>query len=112
MRGYGPYAVVEKASGRMMGPVGLWSPGEWPEPEIKYSLGKAFWGKGYAVEAAQAVKQMTAEELKWRRLISLILPENESSKKVATRLGGVYEKTIPFREEQAMIYAYDLSVNL
>jgi hypothetical protein len=30
LRGYGPYAVVEKASGAMMGPVGLWCPGEWP----------------------------------------------------------------------------------
>ena len=45
LRGYGPYAVVEKSSGKMMGPVGLWYPGDWPEPEIKYSLTRAFWGK-------------------------------------------------------------------
>ena len=34
LRGYGPYAVVEKKSGHMIGPVGLWYPGDWPEPEI------------------------------------------------------------------------------
>jgi RimJ/RimL family protein N-acetyltransferase len=58
MRGYGPYAVVEKSSGKMMGPVGLWYPGDWPEPEIKWSLSREFWGKGYATEAALAVQTM------------------------------------------------------
>jgi hypothetical protein len=52
MRGYGPYAVVEKSCGKVMGPVGLWYPGDWPEPEIKWSLSREFWGKGYATEAA------------------------------------------------------------
>ena len=36
LRGYGPYAVVDKQSGRMFGPVGIWYPGDWPEPEIKW----------------------------------------------------------------------------
>jgi RimJ/RimL family protein N-acetyltransferase len=40
IKGYGPYAVVEKSSGKMIGPVGLWYPGDWPEPEIKWSLTK------------------------------------------------------------------------
>jgi RimJ/RimL family protein N-acetyltransferase len=106
MRGYGPYAVVEKTSGRMMGPVGLWYPGDWPEPEIKWSLSREFWGKGYASEAALAVQAMAFQSLKRHRLISLILPENEASKKVATRLGGVYERTIPFRDGLADIYVY------
>ncbi len=108
LRGYGPYAVVEKASGNMMGPVGMWCPGDWPEPEIKYSLAKIYWGKGYASEAAMAVKEMVARELKWKRLISLIAPENVASKAVAKKLGGVYEKTLPFRGSTAEVYAYAL----
>ena len=106
MRGYGPYAVVEKSSGKMMGPVGLWYPGDWPEPEIKWSLSREYWGKGYASEAALAVKTMAFRTLKRDRLISLILPENEASKRLAKRLGGIYEKTIPFRDGLAEIYVY------
>ena len=32
LRGYGPYAVEEKASGTVLGTVGPWYPLEWPEP--------------------------------------------------------------------------------
>jgi RimJ/RimL family protein N-acetyltransferase len=93
----------------MIGPVGLWFPGEWPEPEIKWCLARRFWGRGYATEAAAAVKTMTARELGWPRLISLILPGNTRSKAVARRLGGYYERTVPFRAGDAEIFAYDLT---
>ena len=93
----------------MIGPVGLWYPGDWPEPEIKWSILREFWGNGYASEAASAVKEMSARTLHRSRLISLILPENERSKAVARRLGGEYEKTIPFRDGQAEVFAYCLT---
>ena len=70
MRGYGPYAVVEKASGELVGTVGLWFPGEWPEPELKWALRRRFWGKGYATEAANGVRDMAEESLKWSSTIS------------------------------------------
>jgi RimJ/RimL family protein N-acetyltransferase len=108
LRGYGPYAVIEKQSGRMIGPVGLWYPGDWPEPEIKWSIVREFWGHGYATEAASAVLDMSTRTLKRSRLISLILPDNERSKAVARRLGGEYEKTISFRDGKADIFAYRL----
>lgn len=92
----------------MMGAVGLWFPGEWPEPEIKWSLARRFWGNGFATEAAFAIREMIARHLRWTRVISVILPENERSKAVARRLGGTYEKTIPFRDTMADVFLYDL----
>lgn len=109
IKGFGPYAVVEKESNKMIGPVGLWYPGEWPEPEIKWSLTRLYWGKGYATEAAKAVKEMAFKFLEKDRLISLILPGNEPSVKVAKRIGGELEKTIPFRDGKAQIYRYQPS---
>jgi RimJ/RimL family protein N-acetyltransferase len=106
IRGFGPYAVVEKSSGHMIGPVGLWYPGDWPEPEIKYTLNRHFWGKGYASEAALAVKNEAVKHLDRKTLISLILPENEASKATSRKIGGAYEKTIPFRDGQAEIFRY------
>jgi RimJ/RimL family protein N-acetyltransferase len=108
LRGYGPYAVVEKASGQLIGPIGLWYPGDWPEPEIKWSIRKKFWGQGFAQEAAKAVKAMAAKELKWHRLISQIDVDNKRSIDLAKRIGGIYEKTVPFRNRFANIYAYSL----
>lgn len=108
LRGYGPYAAVEKSSGRAMGPVGLWYPGDWPEPECQFSLGKAYWGKGYATEAAEAVLRMTEAHLPWTRLISMIAPENTASMALSRRLGGKLEKTIPFRDDKANVMVYTL----
>ena len=69
---------------------------------------REFWGQGYATEAASAVLDMAARTLRRSRLISLILPDNERSKAVARRLGGEHEKTIPFRDGKADIFAYRL----
>jgi RimJ/RimL family protein N-acetyltransferase len=108
LRGYGPYAVVAKSTGSMIGPVGLWFPVEWPEPEIKWSLARRFWGEGFATEAAMAVRDMAFSVLRCTRLVSVIRPGNTRSKAVARRLGGHNEKTIPFRGGLANVYAYGL----
>ena len=42
LRGFGPFAVEEKASGRLVGWSGGWFPSGWPEPEILWSLLPAF----------------------------------------------------------------------
>jgi RimJ/RimL family protein N-acetyltransferase len=100
--------VTDRAAGYTVGIVGLWFPGDWPEPEVKWALLRRFWGHGYATEAAAAVIAMAKGDLGWRRLMSLIVAENLSSKAVARRLGGVHEKTIPFRGGEAEIFAYAL----
>jgi RimJ/RimL family protein N-acetyltransferase len=51
---------------------------------------------------------MAQQHMKWTRLISLILPGNHASQAVAKRIGGVLEKTIPFRDGTAEIYVYPL----
>ena len=46
LRGYGFWAVEEKASGTYVGRVGPWYPEGWPEPEIGWSVTAAGEGKG------------------------------------------------------------------
>ena len=50
MRGYGHWAVEEKASGRMIGRIGFLNPEGWPGFEIGWTLARQAWGKGYATE--------------------------------------------------------------
>lgn len=109
LKGYGPYAVELKESGVVIGPVGMWYPHGWPEPEIKWALARQYWGKGYAAEAARAVKEMAESYLSEVHLISLIYSGNERSKALALSLGAKLEKDIEFRGNVAHIFRHSKS---
>jgi RimJ/RimL family protein N-acetyltransferase len=106
VRGYGPYALEEKGTGKLLGPVGFWYPNDWPEPEIKWGLARKHWGKGFAREAAAAVLAAAHEHLPELRLISLISTGNEASMKLALALGAHPERTIDFHGETVTIYRH------
>lgn len=65
------------------------------ELEIGYMLKKAAWGNGYAAEAAKGCLTYGFEEMKVRRMVSLIRPDNEASVKVALKMG--MKKKKPFQ---------------
>lgn len=52
--GFGPCAVIEKASNRLIGRSGLRVSARSPYAEFGYVLLKPFWGKGLGTEAAKA----------------------------------------------------------
>ncbi len=70
-----------------MGRVGIHFPYGWPGPELAYTLGKPFWGRGYATEAARAALDWAFSHRDFLALMSLIYPENAASIRVATKLG-------------------------
>ena len=106
IRGYGPYAVEDKVSGKVLGPVGLWYPYDWPGPEIKWALSRAYWGLGYASEAARAVKKIAANYMPETSLISLIFADNVASINLAIAIGAKFEKEIGFRGQIAHIFRH------
>lgn len=87
MRGYGQWAIEERSSGRFIGRAGIINPADWPGPEVGYLLGRAYWGHGYATEAARAAMDWGFEQFRFPDLLSLIDPDNAASIAVATRLG-------------------------
>ena len=106
IRGYGPYALEEKGSGKVIGVSGLWYPNDWPEPEIKWGLTNIYQGKGYASEAARRIKRMATEFLPKTSLISLIHSENEPSIRLALALGCTFEQRVVFRGNDCSIYRH------
>lgn len=97
IRGFGMWAVEEKNGVEFAGYCGLWEPGDWPETEIGWIFLRQHHGKGFATEAASRVRAYAYDELKRNTLVSYIHPENEASKRVAKRLGAVFERTIELR---------------
>ena len=97
MRGYGMWACEKIDNGAFVGSVGIFQPLDWPEPEIAYSLDRPFWRQGFATEAARAACDWLFEHFPLPRAASFIRPDNHASKRVAERLGAVYECTFELR---------------
>lgn len=106
LRGHGMFAVEEKSTGKFAGLIGHWNPGDWPEPEIAYSLTKDVAGKGYATEAVQAVIDHTFNTLKWDTVVSYIDDNNKPSQKVAARVGAVSGDIIDVGGHPARVYRH------
>ncbi len=95
LRGYGMWAVERKSDGAFIGRIGLNNPEGWPGLEVGWTLGKPYWGQGYATEAARAALHYAFMTQPDERIISVIHPENRASQAVAARLG---ETKGPFHE--------------
>ena len=58
-----------------------------PCVEIGWRLAHAFWGFGYATEAACAARDYAFEQLGLEQIVSCTVPENQRSRKVMERIG-------------------------
>jgi RimJ/RimL family protein N-acetyltransferase len=87
LRGFGNWALEERATGELVGRAGLYKPEGWPGLEVGWLVGREHWGRGFAPEAGRAAIEWAREELGADRVISLIEDANESSARVAEKLG-------------------------
>ena len=119
--GFGLFTTVRQEDGAIIGRVGLlvWNTDTWEpttraeaanvpsEVEVGYTLGKPYWGRGYATEAAGAVRDYALNELGAERLIALIIHGNTASENVARKLGLEYERDIMLGRRGAQLFAMD-----
>jgi len=87
LRGYGLWVVERKSDGAVLGRVGLINPEGWPGLEVGWTLGRPYWGQGYATEAARPAMNYAFLTQNVDRVISLIDADNKASQAVAQRLG-------------------------
>jgi RimJ/RimL family protein N-acetyltransferase len=106
LRGFGNWAIEEKATGRWIGYSGLWKPEGWPEAEVMWGLAADSHGRGYAAEAGRCARDFAYRELGWTTLVSCIAPANTPSQQVAARLGAVYERNLVLRGADVGIYRH------
>jgi RimJ/RimL family protein N-acetyltransferase len=107
LRGYGQWALVERATGELVGRAGLWQPEGWPGLEVGWLLDRGSWGRGFATEAGRAAIDYAFGVVGARRVISLIRPGNHPSIRVAERLGESHQDTLEVAGGQAFVYGVD-----
>lgn len=108
-RGYGLWTVVEKASGQVVGSVGLqWWTG-WPDVEVAWVIRRSCWGQGFATEAALASLEWAWASTPIDHVISLINADDLRSMRVATKVGEQFERADvdPINGESIHIYGID-----
>jgi RimJ/RimL family protein N-acetyltransferase len=91
LRGYGYYAVEDKATGTFVGRVGFTNQTGWPGFELGWTIWPEFQGRGYASEAARMLLRYAFDELDQPHVLSLIHPDNAPSRRVAEKLGETIE---------------------
>jgi RimJ/RimL family protein N-acetyltransferase len=105
--GHALWLVSLAATGEPVGQIGLvrQTVKGVDETEVGYLLARAFWGRGFASEAARACRDHALLALGRPHVISLIRPENAPSRRVAERIGmRVVDRTLHWGFDH-LIYA-------
>jgi RimJ/RimL family protein N-acetyltransferase len=90
-KGFSLYAVELKATGEMIGFLGLITPSFeahfMPAVEIGWRLASKHWNKGYATEGAKAVLNHAFMNLNLSEVISFTVINNHASRRVMEKIG-------------------------
>jgi RimJ/RimL family protein N-acetyltransferase len=114
--GWGVWAVVDRATGEVMGQCGLkpleLEPGGPAEVEVLYALERRHWGRGLASEAARAALDHGFTALALPRIVAVARPDNRASRGVLEKLGLRYERDLTLGGIPAVCYAQSRAAHL
>lgn len=104
--GYSFWAVIRNDDKKFLGICGLLKQmvdGK-EETEVGYRINDKCWGHGYGTEVAKGCLKYAKYVLKIESVISLILPINQQSRRVAEKNNLIYEKESIFHEQLHSVY--------
>jgi RimJ/RimL family protein N-acetyltransferase len=104
LRGFGLWAVVERASGRLIGHLGFLEPEGGLGFEMGWALARDVWGKGYALEGTAAALAHAFAALGRDHVACVIRPDNVRSIRLAERLGGRLEREVAEGGARLLVY--------
>lgn len=109
--GYGPYCMVQKTDGKLIGICGLFRRDNLDHPDIGFAVLPDFIGLGLAGEAAAAVVAHARDDLGIEYLTAIVSPQNKISIGLIEKLGLEFEKRITMPGEQTEISFYSMKLN-
>ena len=96
--GFGLYRVELRETGAPVGICGLVKRETLEDVDIGFAFLSAHWGRGYAVEAAAAVKANARDDFGLKRLVAITVPDNQKSMRVLEKIGFRFERMIRLTE--------------
>jgi RimJ/RimL family protein N-acetyltransferase len=107
--GHGLWLAEERSTGQPIGTIGLVMQhvDGVAEAEVAYLVHRPYWKRGFAIEAALAVRDHAFGVLGKARVVSLIRPCNLPSQAVARRLGMVPVGTTTREGLEHLVFAVD-----
>ena len=109
--GFSQWAACARASGQLIGRIGLIRHHDWPlapDPvEVGWVLHRDWWGRGLATEGGHASIEAWLQHLPDERLYSFTAPENRRSRAVMEQLRMTYRGTAVWRGFEHVWYALD-----
>jgi len=108
--GHGALMIDLRATGECVGQVGINHGPLFPEKELGWLVYDGHEGRGYATEAAAALRDWAGRALGLDRLVSYIDPDNARSIAVAERLGAVLDPDAPKMDAGDLVYRHQVSV--
>lgn len=108
--GFGLWRVTRRDDGMPVGMCGLIKRDTLPDVDVGFAFLPAYRGQGYAVEAATAALALAAERYGLARVIAIVSPDNERSRRLLTKLGMTFEGPTPGADpaDPTVLYARDL----
>jgi [ribosomal protein S5]-alanine N-acetyltransferase len=108
--GFGLYIVTCRTTGESMGMCGLIKRETLEDVDIGYAFLPKFWSKGFAVEAALAVKQFARQVIGLERIVAITDPRNLSSIRVLEKIGMKFEKMVLLEEGDIELKLFSLDL--
>ncbi len=81
------FAIVRKEDDRLVGAIDIRPDQRHRKAEMGYWIGKPYWGRGYATEAARAILRYGFETLGMNRIYATHFAENPASGRVMQKIG-------------------------
>ncbi|MFZ6800875.1 GNAT family N-acetyltransferase [Undibacterium sp. Di24W] len=109
--GYGFYVVELKDAGIAIGMCGLAKRDYLEHADLGFAFLPAYWGQGYAFEAAAATLHYAKQQLHLPRILATTRLDNLSSSKLLEKLGMRLDKIImhPDGDRELKLYEIDLT---
>ena len=107
--GFGLFLTALKDTATPIGMCGLIKRDSLLDVDVGYAFLPAYWGKGYASEAAEATVAYGKTKLDLRRIVGITAVNNQSSINVLEKVGLRFEKliTLPGDDEEIMLFGWD-----
>ncbi|WP_282449404.1 GNAT family N-acetyltransferase [Roseibium sediminicola] len=103
---HGALMIDDKATGRCLGQVGINHGPLFPEHELGWFVYDHAEGRGYAFEAARALRDWAKTVRRLPALVSYMDPDNHRSARLAERLGAVLDRQAPRPDPADLVYRH------